>query len=183
MLFFQYFHSIGASPLPSHPEGALNCGAWAQGHAPSQTWPAAIDGLGCPGRVLVRLVGPPLGAAWPGQAPALHPKLGGKRGSSRCARPQSPARFGSVRGARLPLSPARARLQPSAISFRRALPGAVIPAKAGIYSASHWERAADGLASRFRGGDQRFEGNPIPNDVGTPTVVVAQFESWTGFSV
>jgi hypothetical protein len=49
----------------------------------------------------------------------------------------------------------------------RALPGAVIPAKAGIYSASHWECAADRLDSRFRGNDQCFEGDPIPNDAST----------------
>ena len=35
-----------------------------------------------------------------------------KGGSSRCARPQSPAPFGSVRGARLPSAPARFRLIP-----------------------------------------------------------------------
>ena len=49
----------------------------------------------------------------------------------------------------------------------RALPGAVIPAKAGIYSASHWKWAADGLDSRFRGNDQCFERDPIPNDTST----------------
>ena len=41
----------------------------------------------------------------------------------------------------------------------RALPCAVIPAKAGIYSASHWKCAANGLDSRFRGNDQCFEGS------------------------
>jgi hypothetical protein len=51
----------------------------------------------------------------------------------------------------------------------RALPCAVIPAKAGIYSASHWKCAADGLDSRFRGNDQCFEGDPIPDD--TTTVI------------
>jgi hypothetical protein len=50
----------------------------------------------------------------------------------------------------------------------RALPGAVIPAKAGIYSASHWKGAAAGLDSRFRGNDQCFEMDPIPNDTTTP---------------
>ena len=37
------------------------------------------------------------------------------------------------------------------------------PVRCGVaerFSAS----AADGLDSRFRGNDQRFEGNPIPND-------------------
>jgi hypothetical protein len=57
----------------------------------------------------------------------------------------------------------------------RKLPGAVIPAKAGIYSASHWKCAADGLDSRFRGNDQCFERNPIPNDTSTCTWVVGQF--------
>ena len=49
----------------------------------------------------------------------------------------------------------------------RALPGAVIPAKAGIYSASHWKWAADGLDSRLRGNDQCFQRDPIPNDTST----------------
>jgi hypothetical protein len=49
----------------------------------------------------------------------------------------------------------------------RALPGAVIPAKAGIQSASHWKCGADGLDSRFRGNDECFEGDPIPNDTST----------------
>jgi hypothetical protein len=49
----------------------------------------------------------------------------------------------------------------------RALPGAVIPAKAEIYSASRWKYIADGLDSRFRGNDQCFERNPIPNDTTT----------------
>ena len=46
----------------------------------------------------------------------------------------------------------------------RALRGAVIPAKAGIYIASHWKCAADGLDSRLRGKDLCFEGDHIPND-------------------
>jgi hypothetical protein len=46
----------------------------------------------------------------------------------------------------------------------RALSGAVIPAKAGIYSESHWKCAADGLDSRLRGNDRCFERDPIPND-------------------
>src|ERR1019366_3241357 len=49
----------------------------------------------------------------------------------------------------------------------RALPGAVIPAKAGIYSASHWKCAADGLDSRFRGNDECFDRGPIPNGTST----------------
>jgi hypothetical protein len=50
----------------------------------------------------------------------------------------------------------------------QALPGAVIPAKAGIYSASPWKCAAEGLDSRFRGNDHCFERGPIPNDTTTP---------------
>ncbi len=55
------------------------------------------------------------------------------------------------------------------VSFARhgALPGAVIPAKAGIHSASHWKYAADGLDSRLRGNDLCFERVPIPNDTTT----------------
>ena len=34
---------------------------------------------------------------------------------------------------------------------------ALIPAKAGIYSASLWKRAFVGLDSRFRGNDRRLE--------------------------
>jgi hypothetical protein len=49
----------------------------------------------------------------------------------------------------------------------RPMPGAVIPAKAGIYSAIHWKCAADGLDSRFRGNDRCFERDPIPNDTTT----------------
>ena len=48
------------------------------------------------------------------------------------------------------------------------LPGAVIPAKAGIYSASHRKCAAEGLDSRFHGNDHCFERDPIPNDTTTP---------------
>src|SRR5271157_993033 len=51
----------------------------------------------------------------------------------------------------------------------RALPGAVIPAKAGIHCASHWKCAADGVDSRLRGNDQCFEGDPIPKDTTTET--------------
>jgi hypothetical protein len=46
----------------------------------------------------------------------------------------------------------------------RAIPGAVIPAKAGIHWASHWKCAADGVDSRLRGNDKCFEGDPIAND-------------------
>jgi hypothetical protein len=53
------------------------------------------------------------------------------------------------------------------ICENRALRGAAIPAKTGIYSASHWKRAADGLDSRFRGNDQCSECDPIPNDTTT----------------
>ena len=53
------------------------------------------------------------------------------------------------------------------ISETRALPGAVIPAKAGIYSASRWKCAADGLDSRFRGNDPCFDRDLIPNDTST----------------
>ncbi|MGD1156324.1 MAG: hypothetical protein ABSA41_10890 [Terriglobia bacterium] len=49
----------------------------------------------------------------------------------------------------------------------RALPGAVIPAEAGIYSASHWKCSAQGLDSRVRGNDQCFERDPIPHDTST----------------
>ena len=40
----------------------------------------------------------------------------------------------------------------------------VIPAKAGIYSASHCERAAAGLDSRFRGNDCTWERHRLAND-------------------
>jgi hypothetical protein len=50
----------------------------------------------------------------------------------------------------------------------RAVPGEVIPAKAGIYSPSHRKCAADGLDSRFRGNDQCFKRDPIPNDNSIP---------------
>jgi len=48
-----------------------------------------------------------------------------------------------------------------------ALEAAVIPAKAGIHSANLRKRAVDGLDSRFRGNDRRFESDPIPNDSNT----------------
>ena len=44
---------------------------------------------------------------------------------------------------------------------------AVIPAKAGIHSASLRKCALDELDSRFRGNDWRFERDPIPNDTYT----------------
>ena len=47
------------------------------------------------------------------------------------------------------------------IGETRALPSAVIPAKAGIHCASHWKCAADGVDSRLRGNDQCFEGIPF----------------------
>ena len=43
----------------------------------------------------------------------------------------------------------------------------VIPAKAGIYSASLWKCAVVALDSRFRGNDRRLEWIPIPNDTTT----------------
>ncbi|MGD0010023.1 MAG: lysylphosphatidylglycerol synthase transmembrane domain-containing protein [Terriglobia bacterium] len=48
-----------------------------------------------------------------------------------------------------------------------ALEAAVIPAKAGIYSANLRKCAVDGLDSRFRGNDRRFKRDPIPNDTTT----------------
>ena len=53
------------------------------------------------------------------------------------------------------------------ICAKRALPGAVIPAKAGIHFAGHWKYADDGLDSRLRGNDECFERDPIPNDATT----------------
>ena len=47
------------------------------------------------------------------------------------------------------------------------LQAAAIHAKAGIYSANLRKCAVDGLDSRFRGNDRRFEGDPIPNDTNT----------------
>jgi|GEM_PF-1098349 hypothetical protein len=41
---------------------------------------------------------------------------------------------------------------------------AVIPAKAGIHSPNPRKCAVDGLDSRFRGNDRRFETGPVPND-------------------
>jgi hypothetical protein len=45
-----------------------------------------------------------------------------------------------------------------------ALEAAVIPAKAGIYSANLCKCAVVGLDSRFRGNDAGLEWTPIPND-------------------
>src|SRR5208283_4892007 len=71
---------------------------------------------------------------------------------------------------RAPGAPAKKQPHRVLVSFARhgALPGAVIPAKAGIHSASHWKYAADGLDSRLRGNDRCFERVPIPNDTTTP---------------
>ncbi|MGD0009849.1 MAG: hypothetical protein ABSE93_15050 [Terriglobia bacterium] len=49
-----------------------------------------------------------------------------------------------------------------------ALEAAVIPAKAGIHSANLRKCPVEGLDSRFRGNDQRFERDPIPSDTTTP---------------
>ena len=51
---------------------------------------------------------------------------------------------------------------------RWALHVAVIPAKAGIHSENLRKCAVNGLDSRFRGNDLRFERDPIPNDPSTP---------------
>jgi hypothetical protein len=48
-----------------------------------------------------------------------------------------------------------------------ALEAAVIPAKAGIYSANLWKCAVIGLDSRFRGNDRRPEWIHILNDTTT----------------
>jgi hypothetical protein len=55
-----------------------------------------------------------------------------------------------------------------------ALPAAVIPAKAGIYSANPRKCAVGGLDSPpWRdGNDRRFESDPIPNDTDTVALVV-----------
>jgi hypothetical protein len=57
----------------------------------------------------------------------------------------------------------------------RALPGAVIPAKAGIHPASRRKCAFKGLDSRFRGNDRGFERNPFPNDTTTLFWAVNRF--------
>ena len=44
---------------------------------------------------------------------------------------------------------------------------AVIPAKAGIYSATLWKCAVVRLDSRFRGNDRCLKGSPFPNDTTT----------------
>jgi hypothetical protein len=51
----------------------------------------------------------------------------------------------------------------------RPLPSAVIPAKAGIHSASYRKCADEGLDSRLRGNDRCDERIPIPNDASTGT--------------
>ena len=43
----------------------------------------------------------------------------------------------------------------------------VNPAKAGIHSANLREFTVEGLDSRFRGNDRRFEARPGPNDTST----------------
>jgi hypothetical protein len=53
------------------------------------------------------------------------------------------------------------------ICATRALHAAVIPAKAGIHSASLREWADCGLDSRFRGNDGGFVGHAAPNDTNT----------------
>jgi len=55
----------------------------------------------------------------------------------------------------------------------------VIPAKAGIYSASLWKCAVVGLDSRFRGNDRWLEWFPIPND---PRTCRARKIPWAGVS-
>ena len=52
----------------------------------------------------------------------------------------------------------------------RALPGAVIPAKAGIHAENNSQFAAHGLDPRLRGNDRlrtSFEGDPFRNDTAT----------------
>ena len=73
-----------------------------------------------------------------------------KRFENRC--PNSP----TIQALSAALPPLRG-LGADVISETRALPNTVIPAKAGIYSASRWKCAADGLDSRFRGNDPCFD--------------------------
>jgi hypothetical protein len=73
---------------------------------------------------------------------------------------------------RVSLSEKQSKCGTGVICETRTLRGAVIPAKAEIYSTSHWKCAADGLDSRFRGNDQCFEGDPIPNDTSTQNVCI-----------
>ena len=56
---------------------------------------------------------------------------------------------------------------------------AVIPAKAGIYSANLRKCAADKLDSRFRGNDRRLESIPIPNDISTHSAL-QEIQTFTG---
>jgi hypothetical protein len=66
-----------------------------------------------------------------------------------------------------------------------ALEVAVIPAKAGTYPPSLWKCVMDGLDSRFRGNDRRFERDPILNDTNTEGRQVAirfaltEIANWT----
>src|SRR5208283_5003973 len=66
-----------------------------------------------------------------------------------------------------PCCQASLKMRTGVICETWALPGAVIPAKAGIYSARHWKCAAGGVDSRFRGNDQCPERNSISNDTTT----------------
>jgi hypothetical protein len=53
------------------------------------------------------------------------------------------------------------------VPYWRHLRDLVIPAKAGIHSATFWKCAVVALDSRFRGNDRRLEWVSIPNDTGT----------------
>jgi|SRR5208282_1365883 len=66
-----------------------------------------------------------------------------------------------------PCCQASLKMRTGVICETWALPGAVIPAKAGIYSARHWKCAAGGVDSRLRGNDRCFEGDSNPNDTST----------------
>ena len=66
-----------------------------------------------------------------------------------------------------PSGPANPDSGSGVIRETSALHAVVIPAKAGIHSASHWKHAADGLDSRLRGNDRWFVGEVIPNDATT----------------
>jgi hypothetical protein len=56
----------------------------------------------------------------------------------------------------------------------RALPGAAIPAEAGIHYTSHWKCTADGLDSRLRGNDRCFKSDPIANNTTTRSTGVPE---------
>jgi hypothetical protein len=62
----------------------------------------------------------------------------------------------------------------------RALHIVVIPAKAGIHFANPQERAVDGLDSRFRGNDLRFERDAIPTP--SPTLSLTGYRPFAKFS-